>query len=177
MPLAANELITVDGLPAHPLVVHSVVVLLPLAALGAVLISLRSSWRQRYGWLVLVLTVVGVGAVPVATTTGKQLKAALGVDSDVIQRHEMLGDQLLSYALAFGLTVVVLLVAGRLADRERAAAGGANKATSVSKTWRRIAVVFSILVIAGAAFTTTQVIRIGHSGATAVWEGVGQVTR
>jgi hypothetical protein len=41
---------TISGLPAHPLLVHIPVVLLPLAALGVVGMALRSSWHRRYRW-------------------------------------------------------------------------------------------------------------------------------
>lgn len=42
-----GELFTVFGLPAHPLVVHAVVVLLPLAAVAAIAAALVPRWRQR----------------------------------------------------------------------------------------------------------------------------------
>jgi len=44
-----NPLDTVFGLPTHSLVVHAVVVLLPLASLGAIAIVLRRSWVHRLG--------------------------------------------------------------------------------------------------------------------------------
>ena len=39
------------GLPLHPLVVHAVVILVPLAALGGIVISAWTAARKRYGWL------------------------------------------------------------------------------------------------------------------------------
>ncbi len=35
----------INGLPIHPLVVHGVVVLLPLAILGTIAIAARPAWR------------------------------------------------------------------------------------------------------------------------------------
>lgn len=49
---------TLNGLPAHPLVVHAVVVLFPLAILGTLLIAIRPRWRVRYGPLVVAATSV-----------------------------------------------------------------------------------------------------------------------
>jgi len=168
---SADDLWTIIGLPAHPLLVHAVVVLLPLAAVGAAALAVRPRWRQRYAWPVLGLTLAGVGAVPVAQEAGEQLNARLAtLDNPLIQRHAELGNDLLPFALGFGLAVVVLLVAGRLADRERTAA---EESGDVPKTWRRIAIAVSVLVIATGAASIVQTVRIGHSGSTAVWTGVG----
>lgn len=174
--LTQAELITVDGLPAHPLVIHAVVVLLPLAAVGGLVIALRASWRRRFGLAVLALTAAAVAAVPLAMKTGEQLKAALiaqlppGVPlNQRIERHTNLGDDLLPFALAFGVAMVLLVVAGRLADREREATS--TGATQVTSTWRRMAIVAAALVAFTGVAATVQVVRIGHSGSTAVWEG------
>jgi hypothetical protein len=176
MPLTLS---TVDGLPAHPLLVDAVAVLLPLAAVCSVVLAVHGGLRRRFDWPVLVLAAVAVIAVPMAQQTGRELDAALtarGVSSALIARHAALGSQLLPYALGFGVAVVVLFVAGRLADRERAAAGRrsgggpAEPPGTVSRTWRRIAVLAAVLVIGTAAVTTVQVVRIGTSGAQAVWQ-------
>jgi hypothetical protein len=166
---------TIDGLPAHPLVVHAVVVLLPLAAAGGLIIAVRPSLRRRFGLVVLALAVAGVGAVPVATQTGNELSDALP-STDLIETHEDLGNALLPFAIAFGIAVALLVIAGRLADRERdtaapAAAEGTAPAAA-SKTWRRITLVAAVLVALTGAVTTVQVVRVGHSGAAAVWDGL-----
>ena len=49
---------TINGMPLHPLVVHGVVVLLPLAALGTIAIAVRPVWRRTYGHLVVATTAV-----------------------------------------------------------------------------------------------------------------------
>jgi len=173
-----DGLFTVAGVPAHPLVVDAVAVLLPLAALCSVGLAVHRGARRRFGWPVLVLTVVAVAAVPLAESTGTQLRNHLGraANDPLLARHAALGAQLLPYALGFGVTVVLLVVAGRLADRERAAtarpANGTDKTAAVSTTWRRISVLASVLVIGMSVVTTVDVIRIGTTGAEAVWHGV-----
>ena len=175
MVLAQQDLITVDGIPAHPLLVHAVVVLLPLAALGGLIIALRVTWRRRFGLAVLAITAAGVGAVPLATKTGNQLKAVLPANP-AIEKHANLGNDLLPFALAFGVAVLLLVIAGRLADRERDAAGSAVRSdvdAGVTRTWRRVAIVAAALVAFTGVATTVQIVRIGHSGSAAVWKGVG----
>src|SRR5207302_1434809 len=112
-----------------------------------------------------------------AQGTGRQLAQHMRTDP-LIQRHAALGNQLLPYALGFGVAVLVLLVAGKLADRERAAtdepdAQGAGNST-VSHAWRRIALVAAVLVVGTAAATTVEVVRIGTVGAQAVWQDVAR---
>jgi hypothetical protein len=190
MPLAEG-LFTVDGLPAHPLLVDAVAVLLPLAALCAVALALHRGLRGRFGWPVLALTGVAVAAVPLAQTTGHQLAARITTSNAALTRHEELGNQLLPYALGFGVAVLLLVVAGRLADRERAASVRAEHerasadtaltaaaedaepgGRAVSTTWQRISVLASVLVIVMAVLTTVDVVRIGTTGAQSVWQGV-----
>lgn len=50
----------VNGLPVHPLVVHAVVVLLPLAIVGTILVAVRPTWRRAYGPLVVVASALSV---------------------------------------------------------------------------------------------------------------------
>ncbi|MCS7476049.1 DUF2231 domain-containing protein [Umezawaea endophytica] len=167
----ADDLWTIAGIPAHPLLVHAVVVLLPLAAAGAIAVAVRPGWRQKYAWPVLGLTLVGVGSVPLAQKAGEQLEARMAnLENPLIQRHADLGNDLMPFALGFGVAVVLLVVAGRLADRERTAAA---ETPEIPKTWRRVAIVIAVLVVCTGVASTVQTVRIGHSGATAVWDGVG----
>jgi hypothetical protein len=186
MPLAEG-LFTVDGLPAHPLLVAAVAVLLPLAALCAVGLAVHRKLRRRFAWPVLALTGVAVVAVPLAQATGSQLAHRVP-PSAILARHEQLGGQLLPYALGFGLAVVFLVVAGKLADRERAASiraehervsvearlGDRPEVRPVPTTWRRISVLASVLVVALAVLTTVDVVRIGTTGAQSVWQGTAR---
>jgi hypothetical protein len=172
-----SGLFTVAGLPAHPLVVDAVAVLLPLAALCSVWLAVHHGARRRFGLPVLVLAAVAVAAVPLAEATGVQLRDHLGPPDPVLARHEATAAQLLPFALGFGVTVVLLVVAGRLADRERAASARHDqdtRDTPVPTTWRRISVLASVLVIGMAAVTTVDVVRIGTTGAQAVWHGVAR---
>ena len=54
----------VFGLPSHVLVVHAVVVLVPLAVLGAVAVALWPAARRRCGWLGVGVTVVATACIP-----------------------------------------------------------------------------------------------------------------
>ena len=55
---AAMDIKTLFGLPAHPLLVHVPVVLIPLAFVGACGMF-WTWWRDRFGWATAVLLIVG----------------------------------------------------------------------------------------------------------------------
>ena len=85
----------VNGIPLHPLVVHAVVVLLPLATLGTLAIALRPRWRTRYGPLVVAAALVAAVLCPVATSSGEALEKRVGNPGE----HADLGEALVWFAI------------------------------------------------------------------------------
>ncbi len=140
---------TVNGLPVHPLVVHSVVVLLPLMAVFTFAVALRPSWR-RFAPVAVLGDAVVVGLTFVAKESGEQLQARLAqFQPGVAQEHSEQGD-LLPY-FAIGLLVAALLV------------WGGRRASAL------VPVSILVSLLAGAA-GVYWVVRVGDSGATAVWK-------
>jgi uncharacterized membrane protein len=146
------------GLPLHPLVVHAVVVLVPLAALGGIIISAWTAARKRYGWLTVAFAAAGAASTFVAQEAGEALAATFTRQTPAIQTHMNLGGTLLVWAIILFVGTAAVMVAQRLIDQQnprgRVAliAGGAVTAIS-------------------AVVSLVQVVRIGHSGSTAVWGG------
>jgi cytochrome b involved in lipid metabolism/uncharacterized membrane protein len=68
----------VSGLPIHPLIVHSVVVLVPLSLIGLVLIVVRPSWRRSLGWWVVLLSGGAAAGAWLAKESGEALAAVIG---------------------------------------------------------------------------------------------------
>ena len=143
---------TINGIPIHPLVVHAVVVLLPLSVLGTLAIVFRPAWRRKYGHLVLASSLVATALCPVATSSGEALEKRVGDPG----QHAALGDQLVWFALALLVSVVLLLVADR-----RPGVGRAVARTAV------------VLAAMAALATSVQVYRVGDSGARAAWGDAG----
>lgn len=164
-----EQMITVFGLPAHPLVIHAVVVLLPLAALCAIAVAVRPTWRRRFGWPVLALTVAAALSVPAATETGGQLAETVYGDPlpDSVAAHQQLGEQLLPYATIFGGATFLFIVIGAWVDRRWK--GAASDTAGPPMAWQIVMVALAVLVIASAAWTTMHVARVGDSGAQSVW--------
>ncbi|MFI5957328.1 DUF2231 domain-containing protein [Cryptosporangium sp. NPDC051539] len=143
----------VNGLPVHPLVVHAVVVLLPLAVLGAVAIAVVPRWRVRFGVLVLAVTVAATVSIPLATESGEALEHRVGDPG----RHAALGDQLIWFALPLLVLVAAMVW---LARRDQRSGGGAMRGAATA--------VAVLAVVVGLA-NVVQVYRIGDSGARAAW--------
>ena len=170
----------VFGLPTHILVVHAVVVFVPLAALGVVVIAVWPRARRRFGWLVLAVTAVAAVSVPIATSTGEALEHALP-STAALEAHTRLGDELLPFAIPFlVLTAALVLLdrhvhnsrgrAGRLPTIDAASAPGTVTARPPSLSMLRWAtVVVAALATVFAVVCTVQVVRIGDSGARAAW--------
>lgn len=136
------------GLPLHPLVVHAVVVLLPLSALGVILLLIRPAWIRAYGWLVLVGLVVGAVAAVIAKESGEILSLTTGLPVE----HAEYGEKLPVAAVALtGVTLVWMLVARR----------------KTARTWLAIALALIAAVLAIGVIVLT--VLAGHSGAEAVW--------
>jgi hypothetical protein len=165
-----QDMWTIDGIPLHPLVVHAVVVLLPLAALGAVVIAIRRTWRRTLGVPVLLVALAGVVAVPVATTTGNQLWTALPGQNPLIGVHAERASWLLPFAVGF----FVLLAVAVFTELSAASAEAGAHSQIATATRSRVATGLAILAAAAGLVVTAIVVWIGHAGSVVVWQGIGQ---
>ncbi len=146
---ADPSLITVGGLPLHPLAVHAVVVLLPLSVLGLIAIILRPSWRAGYQWLVMGGLAAGTVATIAAVKGGEELAAITGITDE----HRNLGS-LLQY-----IAIALLVVAAIWMWQQ----------TPGSVLGKGVAPLAAIAAI-GLGFATLAISAlVGHSGANAVW--------
>lgn len=163
----------VFGLPAHPLLVHAAVVLTPLCALAAVVYAVLPRLHGRLAWAVVGLAVVTPPAVFAARQSGEAFKERLfagglpeGEFGRRILDHEGLAVPLLLSSL--GLTVAVLLLVAVTARAGRGAGGGRGGGTAALTA---ATAALRVLVVAAALAALWYVVRIGHSGAEAVWSG------
>ncbi|WP_380161847.1 DUF2231 domain-containing protein [Kineococcus sp. R86509] len=166
---------TINGLPVHPLVVHAVVVLLPLAVLGTILVAVLPRWRARYGGLNALVAVIATALCPIATSSGEALEHRVGDPG----AHAELGDQLVWFALPMTLLAIVLWWVQRRhrADTPDVTAVTADAADDTKdpgargrgpRAVRGLGVVAVLSVVAAVA-AGVQVYRVGDSGAEAVW--------
>jgi preprotein translocase subunit SecG len=165
-------MLTVDGIPAHPLVVHAVVVLPPLAAVGTLLVVARPVWRRQLGVWVLLLALAGTVAVPVAQTTGAQLAQSFGGGSPAVMEHAMRASTLLLPAVLFLALLAATVVVGRRADAQSGDAPGAAHAVATrtrTVPLQRVTLILGVLAALAGIVVTGLVVWIGHAGSVAVW--------
>lgn len=150
-----------NGLPTHVLLVHVVVVMVPLAALLAVLSALWPKARLRLGLLSPLAALIALAFVPVTTNAGEWLQEHID-NTDLVRRHAEMGDGLLIWAgLLFVLSAALWMIDVAPARNWRVPAVAATRTT-------RIALSGVLCVVA--VIAVVQVYRIGDSGAKAAWE-------
>lgn len=146
---------SLDGLPLHPLVVHAVVVLVPLSALGAVVVAARPRWARTYGPLVAAGAVAGAVSAWVAQRAGNALEAELGYTGDLLtalEEHGRWGVWVTNLGIAFAVVAVLSTV---LAFRS-----GPGTRWQVVAGW-----LAAVLGVAATVFT----VLAGETGAASVW--------
>jgi hypothetical protein len=171
---------TVNGLPAHILLVHAIVVLLPLAALLLVLTAVWPAARRRLAGPNAILSLLVVVLVPVTTTAGEWLERRTP-PSDLLHNHTRLGDTAIFYAIPVAVLALVVWWRYREAatgrDEGDPLSGTGDTATltrrrtylaPLSMTVTRVVAVLTIVVAGTAVY---GIYRIGDSGSKAAWTG------
>ena len=155
----------IDGLPLHPLLIHTAVLGVPVTLLLALLFAFPRT-RNWARWPLAVAAVGSVVAVFLARESGEALASVVVTpDSPIaplIMKHAALAGQLqgLSALLAV-LAVVSAVVVGRV---------GGTPEHRGSRS--RDAALLALLVVV-AAVTSFWVYRVGDLGAHAVWNPTG----
>lgn len=146
---------SIAGLPAHILLNHFVVVLVPLIAILLIICALWPAARQRLIWLVLVLAAITLVVTPLTVRAGEWLGDRVDETPD-LDTHMNAGEKGTYVALA--LAIAAALLAGLHVRLSR------GHTVQPVVHWLVVAVV---IVAAGA--TMFQIHKIGESGARAAW--------
>jgi hypothetical protein len=161
--------VKINGLPAHVLLVHAVVVLVPLAALMLVASAIWPAARAKLGFLTPAVALVALILVPITTHAGHWLQNHLhndfGHTDPQILTHAHLGAQLLWWVIPLFLISAAVWVLGRRYDLVwRSSDDGNERAVPVWVTAALAAVAVGVAV-----GTLIWVVRIGESGSRAIW--------
>ena len=143
----------ITGLPIHPLINHGVAVLVPLAAIGALLVIFIPKLRLNYSPLVLVTVLLATVSAFIATQSGEALAERVGLPNAHATQGERLSYVVLAFAILFSIWFA-------LEKSERTRERVANLGKRVLK------VVIPITAISSFVLT----ILVGHSGAQATWQ-------
>lgn len=143
----------ITGLPIHPLINHGVAVLVPLAAIGALLVIFIPKLRLAYSPLVLITVLLATISAFIATQSGEALSERVGLPNAHATQGERLSYVVLAFAILFSIWFA-------LEKSERTRERVANLGKRVLK------VVIPITAISSFVLT----ILVGHSGAQATWK-------
>jgi hypothetical protein len=161
---------TVNGLPAHVLLVHAIVVLLPLAAVLLVVTAIWPRMRTRLAGPNALLSLLVVALVPVTTSAGEWLERRV-TETALLHEHTELGDG----AIFAALPIAVLAAIVWWRNRESTAMTGTGTITG-SRTYlapasSTVTRVITAVAMVAALFAVYDIYRIGDSGAKASWNG------
>ena len=143
----------ITGLPIHPLINHGVAVLVPLAAIGALLVIFIPKLRGTYAPLVLITVLLATVSAFIATQSGEALAERVGLPN----AHATQGERLSYVVLAFAILFTIWFALER-SDRIRKVFASLLK--------RVLKVVIPITAISSFVLT----LLVGHSGAQATWQ-------
>jgi hypothetical protein len=139
------------GLPVHPLVVHSAVVLVPLVAIAGLVMSYLPSFSRRYGKPIVIIALIAQLSLFAAKSSGEAFEERLGKE---VERHANFGE----VAPWTMLPLLILLYLRWRMDREGANIGSVALRRTVS-----------VLLVFAAFFALVYIYLTGHSGAESVW--------
>jgi hypothetical protein len=154
------DLESIFGLPAHPLVVHAAVVLLPLAAVGTLVVAAAPRARRHYAPLALAAALAATVAVGLAQTSGDALEDQVR-ETDLVEEHTDQGESVLPWAIAVTVAAGAVTAASR---RDRSQGPGVRRRLATTA-------LIAVSLVAGIG-ATWSVVDVGHSGAKATWTTV-----
>lgn len=142
---------SIGGLPLHPLIVHAAVVLVPLTAVGAILMAVFPRFSRRFGVLVVIVGGIGALSAWLARVTGGTLAQSVPVTAE----HSEWGHRMPQVAIALGVLTLVFWLFDRGIPGNR------------RRPWWLIVLGVVLVVVSLVAVYFT--ILTGHSGAESVW--------
>jgi uncharacterized membrane protein len=149
----------INGLPAHALLLHVVVVLVPLTAVLEIVCGLWPAARRgQLLWFTLVLAVATMVVTPITINAGGWLYDLRKKPTPILQEHAERGSTMVYFAAAL-LVVAIGLVALRFIERR------SDKRRVITQ------IVVAIVVLAVSVSSMVQVYRTGDAGAQSVWGG------
>jgi len=159
------------GVPAHPLLVHAAVVLVPLLALLTIAYALVPLVRPHVRWVLGLLAIATPLAALAAKLSGDAFLSRLQEKGRVsaeflprLEEHQDLGTMTLIVAVVLAILTLVLVYKVGPGVPVTGPAG----ATGMAKVLPLVLAVLSVVV---AVVGLYYVIRTGDTGAKAVWEG------
>ncbi len=141
------------GLPVHPLINHVIAVLVPVSALGVILLIIFPKLISAYSPLILVTLLTSTVAGFIAENSGQALANRVGYPGDHAEQGERLSKVILIFTILYLLWFLI------------------NKnIINLSKGRKLVDIGLKTLLIITALASGWLTFLVGHSGAAATWE-------
>ena len=140
-------------LPVHPLINHAVAVLVPVSALGAILLVVFAKLRSNYSLLLLITVISASISAFIAENSGQALANRVGSPGE----HAIQGERLFKIVLVFTLIYILWFAIHK-------------KYIVIKGAQRVINTGLSASLVATAVASAALTFIVGHSGAAATWE-------
>lgn len=161
------ELENLFGLPAHPLLVHLPVIFVPMAGLIALVFAWRTTWLDRFGWVLVAVSGIGAVGAVLAAGSGEALEERVR-ESAMLEEHAELGERARLVALVF-FAIVLVVVFVRTRSKRKA---DSPDAISAWVRTRMGAVVLAAALVVSSVGAIYTMIEAGHQGARTTWHEV-----
>jgi hypothetical protein len=157
--------VKIFGVPAHPLLVHAAVVLVPLAAIALIATGWREAWRRTYYLPIALMAVVGAGATFFAAQTGEALVETVRQTGKRVGDHPEQGDSAFVFSALLAMACVALYVYHEYGERIRERIGWTER---FRLPFNEDAALYAVSVPIAMLALATMIVA-GHSGAKLVW--------
>jgi uncharacterized membrane protein len=152
------EIDSAFGLPAHPLLLHVPVILIPVLVIATVAVVARPAWRERYGFAWAGLAIVALASTVLAAGAGDKFIEEKRFVSQTLREHKEAGETLRLVMFVFTAAIVLAVLRDwRARNGGRVIGGGAAAAA------------LSVVILLLAGVSGFFVVRAGHLGSKSVW--------
>jgi hypothetical protein len=148
----------IGDLPAHILLVHFVVIVVPVAALAVLMSAFWPAARRRLGIVTPIIALAALGSVPLTEKAGEWLQGRV-TSTPLIERHVELGETLTPWVIGLFLIALALWWWHR------------GLRTVPPRARIAVVVVMDVAAVALAIGAVVATVIVGESGSAAVWTG------
>jgi hypothetical protein len=169
IPLQINTIYS--GLPAHPLFLHVPVILIPVVAIGAIVLVIWPRLFARHGLWIGLVGVVALGATNLTIGAGHALQNDLNLQgSGIISQHAGAADTLRILLIVFTALLLVAVAVFRTAGPRVTGVGPVDGALTAVRSGVALAAALRVIVAVFAIASLYYCFHTGDLGAKAVWQ-------
>lgn len=169
IPIQINTIYS--GLPAHPLFLHVPLILIPVAAVGAIVLAVWPRLFARHGLWIGLVAVVALGATNLTIGAGHALRNDLNLQGPgIVAQHASAADQLRLVLIVFTALLLIAVAVFRTAGPRVTGVGPFDAALTAARSGVALGAALRVIVAVFAIASIYYVFHTGDLGAKAVWQ-------